>query len=87
MLNTFDFSTCINTKRLLIEELEGYENDLLVITPEERALGYKYVFQTKLTKDTVNERIRSPMGMWGNNETYIDNDVQLVIDRLNEFYN
>lgn len=81
------FSTCINTKRLLIEELEGYENDLLVITPEERALGYKYVFQTKLTKDTVNERIRSPMGMWGNDETFIDNDVQLVIDRLNEFYN
>lgn len=81
------FSTCINAKRLTLDELEGYSNDLLVITPDDEALGYKYVFQTKLTKDTVTERIRSPMGMWANNETFIDNDVQLVINRLNEFYN
>jgi len=24
--------------------------------------------------------------MWGDNETYIDNDIQLVIDRLDEYY-
>lgn len=81
------FSTCINAKRLLLEDLAGYENDLLTITPEDEALGYKYVFQTRLTKDTVTERIRSPMGMWAHNETYIDNDIQLVLDRLDEFYN
>ena len=46
----------------------------------------KYVFQTRLTKETVYERIRSPMGMFQINETYIDNDVQLVLNRLREYY-
>ncbi len=81
------FSVCINTKRMPVDELREYENDMLHITPEEEALGYKYVFQTILTKDTISERIRSPMGMWSHNETFIDNNVQYVIDRLNSYYN
>jgi len=44
------------------------------------------LFQTRLTKETVNERIRSPMGMWTRNETYIDNNLQNVINRLHEYY-
>jgi hypothetical protein len=59
---------------------------LLKITPEEEALGFKYVFQTKLTKESVNERLRGPMGLWSTKETFIDNDVQLVLDRLQKFY-
>ena len=78
------FSTVISTKKVPISKLE--KNDLLNITEEEEALGYKHVFQTKLTKDTSNERIRSSFGMWDKNETYIDNDVQLVLDRLHEYY-
>lgn len=83
------FSTVIAAKKMPVNKLEAYEkdNNLLNITDEERALGFKYVFQTKLTKETVNERIRSPMGMWSTQETYIDNDVQLVLDRLDEYYN
>ncbi|ARM71091.1 hypothetical protein pVco7_gp103 [Vibrio phage pVco-7] len=83
------FSTVIASKKMPIKKLEPYEKDnaLLNITDEERALGFKYVFQTKLTKDTVNERIRSPMGMWTTQETFIDNDAQLILDRLNEYYN
>jgi len=80
------FSTVLATKKVPTKKLAGYENDLLVITPEEEALGFKYVFQTKLTKETVNERIRSSIGMWTTPETYIDNNVQLVIDRLHEYY-
>lgn len=78
------FSTVISTKKVTISKLTP--NELLNITPEEEAIGYKHVFQTKLTKETVNERMRSSIGMWDSNETYIDNDAQLVLDRLHEYY-
>ena len=69
-----------------LKDLANYSSELLTITPEEESLGYKYVFQTKLTKDTVNERLRGPMGLWSNQETFIDNNMQLVLNRLHEYY-
>lgn len=80
------FSCVIATKKMSLKELEGYKNLHLNITEEEESLGFKYVFQTKITKETRNERIRSSMGMWKNEETFIDNDAQIVIDRLREYY-
>ena len=82
------FSNVISTKKIPINKLQEYagKTELLTITPEEEAVGFKYVFQTKLTKQTVNERIRAPLGMWKTEETFIDNDLQLVIDRLHEYY-
>jgi hypothetical protein len=44
------------------------------------------VFQTKLTKDTVNERIRSPMGLFNTSETFMDNDVQKLLNHLHAYY-
>jgi len=80
------FSVIVSTKKIPIKALKGYENDLLTILPQEELIGFKHCFQVALTKETVNERIRSPMGMWSEEETYINNDIQLVIDRLNKFY-
>jgi hypothetical protein len=80
------FSTIVAAKKMPITQLEGYESPLLNITEEEKAIGVKYVFQTRLTKTTVNERIRSNMGMWAVNETFIDNDAQLLLERLKEYY-
>lgn len=80
------FSCIMSTKKVPIKKLDGYGSDLLNISDEEDALGFKYVFQTKLTKETVNERMRSPLGMWDTKETYIDNDVQHVLNRLHEYY-
>lgn len=80
------FSTVIYTRKVPITKLKDYENDLLTITEEEEMLGFKYVYQTKLTKDMVNSRIRGPMGLWSNKETFINNDIQLVMDRLTEYY-
>lgn len=80
------FSCVLAAKKVQLKDLEPYKNDLLTITPEDQAVGYKHVFQTKLTKDTVNERIRGPMGLFSQQETYINNDTQLVLDRLDEFY-
>lgn len=78
------FNNVIAAKKMPIKRLE--ENDLLSITPQEEALGFKYVFQTQLTKETVHERIRGPLQMWKPNETFIDNDLQIVLDRLHEYY-
>lgn len=80
------FSTVISTKRVPLKELKDYGNDLLDITEEDEMLGFKYVFQTKLTKKTTGERIRSSLGMWTRDETFIDNNAQHLINRLREYY-
>ena len=70
-----------------IKELEKFKSSLLEITEEERELGFKYVFQTRITKNSTGERIRSPMGLFNKDMTYIDNDCQLLLNHLQEFYN
>lgn len=82
------FSTVVAAKRMPLKDLEPYRegNELLTITPEDEAVGVKHTFQTKITKATVGERIRSPMGMWSQSETFIDNDANLLIERLKGFY-
>ena len=94
------FFTCvISTKKMSLEKLnvllknakfeddvKKNKNKLYTLSEEEKAQGFKYVFQTRLTKETVNERIRSPMNMWDMKETFIDNNLQNVINRLHEYY-
>lgn len=79
------FSTVIACKKMRIDDLtEG--SPLLNITAKERDLGFKYVFQTDVTKATIHERIRGPMGMWEDNEVFIDNDVSHVINKFKQYY-
>jgi len=80
------FSCIISAKRMKLKDLENYGSDLLNITQREDVLGFKYVFQTQITKETVQERMRSPMGLFDDKETFIDNDAVLVLKRLNEYY-
>ena len=80
------FTVVLASKKVTIKQLEGMESDLLTITEEEKALGFKYVFQTRITKETVGERIRGPLGLFSTKETFIDNNVQLVLNRLEEYY-
>lgn len=80
------FSLVIGSKKVSLKNLKEYSSDLLTITPEEEALGFKYVYQTKLTRDTVGERLRGPLGLFDTKETFIDNDIQLVLNRLHEYY-
>lgn len=80
------FSVVISTKKMPLKDLETYKNDMLHITEDEELLGFKYVFQNKLTKQTLGERIRSPMGMFSKEETYSDNDVQILLDHLKDYY-
>ena len=81
------FSTVIGCKKVPIKKIEDYKSKMLNINEEEEHLGYKYIYQTKLTKDTVNERIRSPMRMWDIPESYIDNNIEHVLNRLHKYYN
>jgi hypothetical protein len=80
------FSTVISTKKLSLKQLKDQKNTLLTITPDDELLGYKYVYQCKLTKETVNERMRGPLGLWKPEETFIDNNLQNVLTRLKEYY-
>lgn len=80
------FSQVISTKKVPLKILKEYQNKLLTITAEDEALGYKHCFQTRLTKDTIGERLRGPMGLFDVKETFIDNNAQLVLDRLHQYY-
>lgn len=80
------FSTVVSTKKMALKDLKDYSNDLLHITEEDILVGYKHVFQTRITKNTTGERIRGPMGLFSVKETFIDNDAQLLLDHLHKFY-
>lgn len=80
------FSTVVSTKKVPLSKLEKYHNDLLNITEEDKLVGYKHVFQTRITEDTTGERIRSPMGLFSVKQTFIDNDVSILLDHLKKFY-
>lgn len=80
------FSCIVSTKKMKLTSLEGYTNDLLHISQRDINVGYKHVFQTNITKETIQERMRSPMGLFTDEETFIDNDISLVLNRLHEYY-
>lgn len=80
------FTIVIASKKVPLKTLKDYSSEFLNITPEEEALGFKYVFQTKITKESINERLRGPLGLFDTKETYIDNNLQLVLNRLHEYY-
>jgi hypothetical protein len=83
------FSLVVSTKRMSIKDLElnpDYDKTLLHITDDDRIQGFKYVFQTRLTPKTLGERIRAPMKMFNPNQTFMDNDVQLLMDHVSKYY-
>lgn len=80
------FSVIVASKVLPVKDLKDYDNDMLTITEDDEITGLKYVYQTRLTKKTTGDRIRGPMGLFSIKETFIDNDAQLLLDKLANFY-
>ncbi len=82
------FTTVINCRKLNLKDIkrDAEEGPVLTITDRDRQLGYMHVFQTRTVKATVGDRIRSPWALFSDDETYINNDSQVVIDRLMKFY-
>lgn len=81
-----DFTVIIGTKKMKTDILKQKENELLTFNEEEEEDGFKYIFQTRVTKDTMNEKMRSPLGLWERNELFTDNDIMLVLDRISQYY-
>ncbi len=81
-----DFSTILGTKAISVKEALKWNNDLLTISDNEKEDGVKYVFQTRIDKDTLGHKYRSQLGLWKREEKYINNDLNLVFNRLNEYY-
>lgn len=81
------YTNCLVMAKVVdVDLLKKHPNKYLTITAEEEEDGYKYVFQTRKTKETKAEQIRSIHGMFERNELYIDNNAQHLIDALNELY-
>lgn len=78
------FTTIVVAKKVKIKDLKP--NKLLKISDRDDDIGFKHVFQTRTTKQTVGDRIRSPLGLFDDDELYIDNDAQIVIDQLKTYY-
>jgi hypothetical protein len=80
------FTIVVAAKKVALRQLEGYKNSMLTITPRDEMLGYKHVFQTQPTKQTINDRLRGPIGLFEIPETYVDNNMQLMMDKLRDYY-
>lgn len=79
------FTNIFTAKCMDLVDLLPYQNDLLHITPDDEARGFKHVLQTQKTKDTRNEPTRTLDGAFSIKETYVDCDIQQVLDRLHKF--
>lgn len=80
------FTTVIAAKKIAVDKLKDYANPLLHITEDEKLIGIKHVFQTRVTAETIGDRIRAPKGLWSIQQTYIDNDIHQVIEHMAAFY-
>lgn len=80
------FSTVVEALTIPLKDLKETDPELFHVSEDEEDLGFKYVFQTRLTSATIGTRIRSPMGMFSKRQTYMDNDAQLLLDYLHKFY-
>lgn len=80
------FSIIVAAKKVRVKELEKYENDMLDITKREETVGYKHVFQTLPTKATVGEKMRGPFDLWEDEQTYINNNAQWLLEYIDAYY-
>lgn len=80
------FSINVATKKIPLNQLAAFSNPMLTISPQDEAVGFKHVFQTTVTKNTIGERIRGPLGLWKPEETFINNDAQALLDHLAGYY-
>ncbi len=80
------FTTVVMAKQVPLRLVEPFSNPLLNVSDDDKERGIKYVFQTRMTKESAGEKIRAPQDMWAKSETFIDNNIQHVLDRLADYY-
>lgn len=81
-----EFSVILQAEYFTLKEIKKFpKNDNLTITKDDKLRGGKYVFVTGKCKKLPLTLARGPLGFWKPNEVIIDNDVQLVLDRLRNY--
>lgn len=80
------FTNIVYADYVDLTELEEYENKYLNITEDDKIDDGKYVFQTRKTGMGTGLNIRSTRGMWDRKETFIDNNIMHVIDKIKKHY-
>lgn len=81
------FSTILGATKIRLSTLEESDmNDCLNITEDEKEDDSKYVFRTRIDGTTLGAGYRTPAGMFTRNERFIDNDIAIVLERINEYY-
>lgn len=80
------FTTVINVMKMPLKDLKKFPNNMLDVTEMDEEVGYKHIFQTRTTKQTVGDRIRSPMGLFEREQLYVNNDIAPVIKRMIQYY-
>lgn len=80
------FNIVVYAMRQPLAKLEEFSDaNLLNITARDSRLGYKHVFQVQPTRDMADSRIRDLLGMWDDNQIWIDNDVALLAKHLDDY--
>lgn len=84
------FSLVFYARRIALEEVDKLNvppnPKYFKITPREQQFGTKHIIQCDITEEFANSKIRNPFGCFDESEVFFDNDIQLVMDKLNEYY-
>lgn len=82
------FNIVIYAQRQDIAKIKehDYDPEMLHITERDERLGYKHVFQVQPTKEVTGGRIRDLLGMWQDNQIWMDNDVNLLTQHLDKYF-
>lgn len=78
-----DFTNIMHAMTIKVKTLKKYpKNKNLNITKREKMLGIKRVFLTTPITDYPYSKARSKHNLFSDNEIFIDNDIQIVLDKL-----
>jgi hypothetical protein len=82
-----DFTTVLETKSLNInKKLLKMENDTFNFSDRDTMDGIKYCFITRRTKAYPYTLARSAEDLWEDDQLLINNDLQIVLDKLEDYY-
>lgn len=84
------FSLVFYARRIDLTEVDQLpvppNEECFTITPKEKSIGVKHIIQCDVTEEFAHSKIRSPIGCFGVDQIFWNNDMQLIIDYLIKYY-
>lgn len=78
------FTTVVRATKIDVTAANKYSNDLLHYDQEDKVV---HVFQTHTDSNTIGDRVKTPRGMFDKKtELYINNDINYLLQRVDEYY-